>query len=224
MPKLVDHEKRRAEIARSAAIAIGNVGIDGVKIVDIAAAVGCSIGAVMHYYGSKDALLLAAMEHVAKTAGVRFEADLESQDDLVAALAQGLPISDESRLEWQVWLSFWGFSRLRDHVARAQARLEEHGRVTLLNRLEQAAKKGEIRDDLDLGHEAEAIIALIDGISLAAVLNPMWTPERQIAQLRRQIDSLQPSPKRIASSKRKPSRRGTEKKLASRLSGADPES
>jgi AcrR family transcriptional regulator len=49
MPKKVDHDKRRADIAVAAFRVIGRKGVAGATIRDIARETGYSVGAIVHY-------------------------------------------------------------------------------------------------------------------------------------------------------------------------------
>ena len=60
MPRVVDHEARRAEVAAVAADLIARRGLDGVSVRDVAAAGGYSTTVVTHYFASKRELLLQA--------------------------------------------------------------------------------------------------------------------------------------------------------------------
>ena len=64
MPKIVDHQERRAEISAAAARAIDEQGLDRVRLVDVARRAACTTGAVSHYFPHKEAVLAAALEHV----------------------------------------------------------------------------------------------------------------------------------------------------------------
>ena len=72
MPRVVDHEARRAEVAAVAADLIARRGLDGVSVRDVAAAGGYSTTVVTHYFASKRELLL----HAYRSAGTATEARL----------------------------------------------------------------------------------------------------------------------------------------------------
>ncbi|MBA3508847.1 MAG: TetR/AcrR family transcriptional regulator, partial [Thermoleophilaceae bacterium] len=61
MPKVVDHEQRRTEVAAAARAAIADRGLDGATVRDIAAAAGVSTGVLAYYFRDKDELLLQAL-------------------------------------------------------------------------------------------------------------------------------------------------------------------
>ncbi|RWM46176.1 MAG: TetR family transcriptional regulator [Mesorhizobium sp.] len=71
MPKIVDHDLRREQLAASACEAIAEWGLDRVKLVKIARSVGVTTGALTHYFPNKDTLLLAAQRFAMKSMSTR---------------------------------------------------------------------------------------------------------------------------------------------------------
>ena len=57
MPRIVDHAERRAAIARSAALAIAELGLEQATMREIAARSGVSKGIVAHYFAREQAAL-----------------------------------------------------------------------------------------------------------------------------------------------------------------------
>ncbi len=57
MPKLVDHNARREEIARATWTVIQKYGVDGVRLRDIADQVDFTTGVFSHYFRDKGSLL-----------------------------------------------------------------------------------------------------------------------------------------------------------------------
>jgi len=53
----VDHDESRAQIAAAAVVAIDELGLDRVRLVDVAKRASCTTGAVRHYFPDKDAVL-----------------------------------------------------------------------------------------------------------------------------------------------------------------------
>jgi acyl-CoA thioesterase FadM len=60
MPKIVDHAKRRDEIAQVACQVVANYGFEQATVARIARAAGYTTGMVAHYYESKQEIILAA--------------------------------------------------------------------------------------------------------------------------------------------------------------------
>src|SRR4051794_41799955 len=104
MPRVVDHEARRAEVAAVAADLIARRGLD-VSVRDVAAAGGYSTTVVTHYFASKRELPL----HAYRSAGAATERRLSRvQDDLLAVCEAILPLDEPRRRTWQTWFAFWG--------------------------------------------------------------------------------------------------------------------
>ena len=108
MPKIVDHDQRRTEIAAAAARAIDEQGLDKVRLVDVARRASCTTGAVSHYFQDKDAVLGAALEHVLGglvSHSPNREAWPDSGDpvaDFLTGLTQILPLDESRRRCWRV--------------------------------------------------------------------------------------------------------------------------
>ena len=61
MPKIVDHDQRRRELAQAAWNVIADSGIDGATTREIAREAGYSTGVLAHYFERKDDILLEAL-------------------------------------------------------------------------------------------------------------------------------------------------------------------
>lgn len=74
MPRVVDHEQRRREIAYGVLVVVAQGGIAAVSLRSVAKAAGVSMGRVQHYFASKDELVQHACRVVAQVAGEAYEA------------------------------------------------------------------------------------------------------------------------------------------------------
>lgn len=192
MPRLVDHDVRRAEIAAAACGAIAKHGIDGVKLTDVGAEAGCTTGAITHYFADKNAVILAALDHAVSTMNARLDRRLrQDPDDILGFLAEGLPLDRRARAEIIVWYSFWSRSFSTPVLARRQRAMHKRWRAKVVLCLRRLEQRGEIGPCDDVEAEAEAVCAIINGIGLRASLDPgEWPAERQVEQLRRHLARL----------------------------------
>ncbi|MGA4863460.1 TetR/AcrR family transcriptional regulator [Streptomyces lavendulocolor] len=71
MPKKVDHEARRLEIAEALWRIASTRGLDGVSLRDVAAEADISLGRLQHYFRTKDEMLLFALRHINSLADQR---------------------------------------------------------------------------------------------------------------------------------------------------------
>ena len=181
MPKIVDHEERRRAIASAAVDAIASNGLSGVKLTDIGRMAGVTTGSIAHYFSDKDAVLAAALEEVC----TRLFIQIGQPDNppTVAEIASALPVNDEKRKEWKVWLAYWG--RAPHAPALAQIHRQYYAEIETA----VAEDMEGIHPDPHLA--AAAIIAAVDGIGTRATLEPdLWPEARQVALLDQLISPI----------------------------------
>lgn len=183
MPKIVDHDKRRREIAEFAIEAIAKYGLDAVKLEHVAEFARCTTGSLMHFYPSKKAILEAALAYLTTRLGERYTGALD-EPDMAESLASVLPLDAARRRPWLVWVSYLGAASNNVSLRRAHHALYAKNRVWVRRILEAAIERGEIREDLDLKIVTDQLIAVTDGIGVWATMNPKaWNSARQKAQI-----------------------------------------
>lgn len=192
MPRVVDHDSRRADIAAAACRVIAQSGIDGMKLKDVGQAAGCTTGLITHYFADKNAVLLAALDHAVATMNARLERRLKrAPDDVVGFFSETLPIGRKGRDEIVVWYSFWARALSDPDLMRRQKAMHKRWRRQVERCLAAMATRGEIPPADDPVEQAEALCAIINGIGLRASLDPgEWPARRQTAQIRRYLDLL----------------------------------
>jgi AcrR family transcriptional regulator len=176
MPKIVDHEARRAELAAAVWRLASRDGLDAVTIRRVAAEAGWSTGALAHYFDDKEELLLFAFETVADRVGRRIVKAAERARDPLALvrtqLVEGLPIDTERRAEVRVWFAFLGLAETRPRLAKAGRDAYRLWRERVAKTLAAAQRQGLMDDSIDAEREAAALIALVDGIAIQATFDP----------------------------------------------------
>ena len=194
MPKIVDHDQERSRLAEAACRTIAKDGLEGATMRAVACEAACSTGPLVHYFGDKNGLLVHALRHAASRTGSRMLQCLQSQRGIAALralLEQGLPLDAERRDEWRIWLGFWGRASGDPALAAEQIRRYAEWRGLLRAALERCLGEGELAAGLDLEHEAEELIALIDGIGIQAMFEPTrFTNQRQLAAIDRYLARL----------------------------------
>jgi AcrR family transcriptional regulator len=110
MPKIVDHEQRRRELAEALWRVIAESGPEAVSIRSVAAEAGLSTGALRHYFQTREELLVFAMRLSEDRVTERVRARLAAQPadmtmvERVADLAeQLLPLDDTRLAEYRAW-------------------------------------------------------------------------------------------------------------------------
>ena len=188
MPKRVDHDARREEIAAAAARVAAARGIESVTSADLAAAAGCTVGALPHYYRGKDAILLAALQYARRSVADRAAALANAgEGSLADILSAALPMDADSRRDARVWFAFFGRALHSPEIGR-----EYRQRYRTLERDALVLLEG--RRLLGDGSPAEVlatIFAFIDGLAMRVLIEPRsWPASRQREALARQIGLL----------------------------------
>src|ERR1700752_3938034 len=97
MPKIVDHERRRDEIALVACRAVAEYGFEQATSVRIARAAGYTTGMVAHYFDTKRDIVIAALRLILRRIEERLAlGGTPAAPDLVELLTETLPV-DETR-------------------------------------------------------------------------------------------------------------------------------
>lgn len=197
MPKIVDHETRREEIAEALWRVVRRDGIRAASVRTIAAEAGWSAGAVRYYFPDQAGLLSFAMDLVTRRVGDRISR-LDPKGTPIAVaqryLEEALPLDAERRAEFDVWLAFMaqaqaetGAGVLHEHVDKVHDGLR--GLCdSLLRGLDQS---GALKKGLDLPREVERLHAVIDGLALHAAIQPSRTTPARVRQLvRHHVETL----------------------------------
>lgn len=183
MPKKVDHDARRKELVQAAWRVIATQGIDEVTIREIARESGYSSGVLAHYFGSKDDLLAHALRISHEQIYKRYEAATETpvqMEALRAILMDNLPLDEQRELETRIEMSFWARSLRNQDLSQIQHEEAEYLRELIGRLLAGSQDEGVMSGDYPRERIVDLLAALIDGISLHALLYPeRMPPERQ---------------------------------------------
>lgn len=199
MPKIVDHEARRAEIVAALWRVIRRDGISGTSVRTVAAEAGVSSGALRHYFTTQSELLAVAVQSMATGVGARVDGRMSAWQDepgplgssqrldrLVAILEEVVPLSTQRRAEFEVWLELVMMARtapeLRDlaiDAHRALRRLCQN--VVMAVSQDPPFSPALDRDPLVRGRTDE-LHALVDGISLHLALYPRELSSTRVRQ------------------------------------------
>lgn len=196
MPKRVDHEERRRQIARALWRIAAERGLDGASLRDVATEAGISLGQLQHYFTSKDDMIVFALGHIAQLAEERVRTRIEALPGaptpwviLRETLAEMLPLDDASRTGHLVQISYFVRAvhdeRLRAHAKEGTAAL----RGFFADQVKAAVARGEVAADRDPVGEATLLLALTDGLS-SEVLMETLTPQEAMGLIEAHLARL----------------------------------
>jgi AcrR family transcriptional regulator len=175
MPKVVDRAQRRQEVLEATWRVICRAGIDAVTVREIAAELASSTGTVSHYFRDKDEVLLSALRYCATRTGERMLAILQNRTGMAALralLLEALPLDEQRRTEWSVWLAFWARGLTAPSYRSEQHQRYAEYQAVVEHAIRGAQGAGDLPDDLDPTDEAVRLIAFIDGLGVRAMLDP----------------------------------------------------
>ena len=182
MPKEVDHQARRRELADAACRVIGRHGLAGATLAQVAEESGWSIGSMRYYFPSKDELLASALRRVGERIDerIRRTAGGMSLADLRTAALELLPLDTSRREESRVLLAFVAQAAVVPELAAAADDAAQRLLEPLTARIAHAIQAGELPAHLDPGHEAIRLQLLIYGLMVE--LATTTTPPRHLAK------------------------------------------
>lgn len=189
MPRIVNHDERRQQVARVARELILRSGIDKVTVREIAGRAGYSTAVVSHYFRDKKELMFLVFTDTQRSAEARFRAAIDAEGTILKGLEALLPRDEESRDFWRVWFAFWSMTLVYDDFRREQV---VQARKTVDMIAELLTRAG-----VDAGDEEERLVqcqrlfAVVSGIAVQAIHDPRYWPlRRQRVILQDELKSL----------------------------------
>ncbi|HEV2285060.1 MAG TPA: TetR family transcriptional regulator C-terminal domain-containing protein [Steroidobacteraceae bacterium] len=192
MPKIVDHERRRDEIALVACRVVAACGFDRATIVRIAREAGYTTGMVAHYFDTKQEIVIAALRLILRRIEERLSAAAGGGErELLALLSEALPLDATRFTECAFWAAFWGqvsadrrLKRVNGWMHREYLRIFE--RCLARGWREWRRWPPALRAQL-----LRSVVTFINGLTASVVASPRdWPPARQSEQLRLQLEML----------------------------------
>lgn len=194
MPKEVDHEERRRELADAVCRVVAREGLAGVSLRLVADEAGWSIGSLRYYFTTKDDMLAFALRRV----GDRIEerllgacVDPTMVSRLRSLVREMLPLDTTRREEALVWIAFAARSAVDAKLAPLADEVASRMRAAFVGLVEAAVAAGEMPADTDVARESLRLQALVDGLVVELVSTPSrLTPEVALAAVDAHIDLL----------------------------------
>lgn len=191
MPKYVDADLRRQDVVEAVFRIIASDGLERASLREVADEAGLAVGSVRHYFSSSEELLVHSfgvvvdritgrLDEAAQALAACTPATTEHRAAVLTLLGQILPLDEERAVDSCVWLAFKNAARIRPFLA-SEADRSHRAVAAAMGRLviELTARS----PDVDGGHtldrqvlvtEAERLLAMLEGLSMHALLQPEW--------------------------------------------------
>ncbi|MGB3637186.1 MAG: TetR/AcrR family transcriptional regulator [Rivularia sp. (in: cyanobacteria)] len=175
-------QDRRIEVSEAVWKVIVREGLDRTSIRAIARELDCTTGVVTHYFRDKQELILFALDRVTEKLQQAMQKVAEqpvSVDRLVEMLWVFLPLDNKRQEILKVWVAFLGYAVGRESLMLEHQASAGELREVIMQELKalQSAKK--IRQDIDVGVEANSLLALVNGIALDSLIQKKCLNSKQ---------------------------------------------
>ena len=196
MPKIVDHQVRRREIAGSVLDVIAESGVNAATFRAVAERGGWSTGVLGHYFRDRHDLLLGALRRAGELAGERqleLNSLLVGRQALEAVLEEELPLDNRRLALTRIFVFFYA-----EAATDEQVRVEVDGylrkwRHQTARAVRAAQELGDLDSALDAEIVAMDLVALTDGLSIQAILNEeLMSRLRTASPVREWVNRLAP--------------------------------
>lgn len=184
MPAKVDHEARRRDVSAAVWRVLAADGFGGLTLRAVAKELDATTGLVTHYFPSKQALVVHALElaeartraFVPSTEGIRGLAALQ------IALAAVLPLTPEGTEINRVWVSSWDAALADPELHALEKARYQRWRARLKPLVIEAQHDGDLPpgDPNDL---VAALAAFTHGLVVQALFDPRAFPRKRLQQL-----------------------------------------
>ncbi len=203
MPKRVDHEERRRQIADALLRTAATRGLHATGMREVAAEAGVSLRLVQYYFGTKEELLLSAMQYLAARFGERAVARFKEasgsagpappRDVIAAILAEALPADDERRTFTVLYTAYFALSLTDPALAIAPLVRNSAAVIDVVAAQLRAAKAaGETPAHVDPDLEAVSLLAMSAGLG-TSVLAGQSSPGQAQAVIDYHLNRLFPA-------------------------------
>jgi AcrR family transcriptional regulator len=199
VPKRVDHEERRRQIADALLRTAAARGLHATGMREVAAEAGVSLRLVQYYFGTKEELLLAAMQYLAARFAERGMARIRRlkepgpRDIVAAILTEALPADEERRTFTILNAAYFALSLTDPALAIAPLVRNSDAVIGVVAaQLRAAQAAGDMPGHLDPDLEAYGLLAMAHGLSLS-VLDGQPSVERAQAVIDYHLGRLFPA-------------------------------
>lgn len=178
MPKVVDHDRRRAELSEALWRVALRDGFDAVTVRSVAQEAGWSAGSLRHYFPDKAEMVLFAVDLVVGMAQERVRElhaggeATPTAETLQEHLEQLIPLDAARRVESEVWFSLVTLARSDLRLARRRQEVDEAIRGSVESVVMVLDEIGSLGSGRDQALESRRLHALLDGLVIQLTADP----------------------------------------------------
>ncbi|NEO11293.1 MAG: TetR family transcriptional regulator [Moorea sp. SIO3F7] len=190
----MSQQDRRLEVSEAAWRVIVREGLDRTSMRAIAQELGCTTGVVTHHFRDKQELILFALNQVTQRLQKTMQAATEHArgvDRLVEMLSAFLPLDTERQDILKVWVAFLGYAIGRESLMAEHQQSAAQLREVIIQELFALQSAKLIRANIEPELEANALLALVNGVSLDSLIQAKrLSSDHQQIVIRRYVNEL----------------------------------
>ncbi len=199
MPKVVDHDKKRVEIAQATWAAVQSVGVENLTLRDITVEAGFTTGVLTHYFRDKNSVLRFSFTIACRKVFERILKTNKSTDSELVCLRNAMTevLPDPKQLESIAFVSMcFGIRNSTDQLLVEEYKANRNEYRDLLKQyIANSIKTGEIPYTRKTESILDLILAVVDGVCIESLLNPEdYTKKRCTRIIDSMIERLKFSP------------------------------
>jgi len=171
MPRIVDRDKKRSEIAQKAIEVLAKRGFQATTIQEIADAAGLGKGTVYHYFKTKEEILSAVSEEILHEMERSFGAALlridKPMEKLSALIEEALRVTKDVEYLFIVYTELWLMNLRGDHYNDYMSvikNLHKDLKKLTAGMIDEGKKQGLWNKDTDSDALAAYLVASFDGV------------------------------------------------------------
>ncbi|GGA72291.1 transcriptional regulator [Pseudoclavibacter endophyticus] len=186
MPKIVDHEQRRADIISGLLRVVARDGIDAATTRALAKELGVATGSLWHYFSNFDTLVAEATARVIDLVSTRIAertTNVRGMAKFDAIMTELLPLDDVTRNEAVIIVNLWGRLSTRTVYFEWVGTIEtwwEDLRAAMC----EAVEDGELVPETPVEELVQVFAAITHGQQVAHAAIPETPPEAHEAIVR----------------------------------------
>ncbi|HVX31143.1 MAG TPA: TetR/AcrR family transcriptional regulator, partial [Nitrolancea sp.] len=196
MPKIVDHEERRRQIAEAVLRVTAKRGLEAASLRDVAAEGGMSMGRVQQYFSNKDEMLVFACAYMIERMNHRIAERIAAsprpntwREILRNVFVEILPLDEERREGTRVWIAFLARASLQPALMSFMRDTWIAGHRNIADMMRAAQEHGEIPAECDPDRETVSALSLTDGL-VSHILMGHYTEEMALQAIDDHLDRL----------------------------------
>src|SRR5699024_2767239 len=166
---------------------IARNGIDDLSMRELASEAGYANGAIGHYFSGKDEILSVAYEHVVAMTDERISRSVDGYkgfDALRRMCMEIMPMTEETRLESRVVVSFWQRSLNDLRLANINDAAVKKWRNQLCSYWLEGTRRSD-HSTINIESRVDALMTMLVGLQVSCALggHESYTPNTQLSML-----------------------------------------